>query len=291
LDNTQPKSNKLLNNYTQLYKTLPTLFTKFYKAWHISTFSKFDTITHNSRKLYTILQNLYKLNKTIHNFIKPLQQLDNTLKNTKTHALQNFTQVHKSWQYSTELYTNLHNYTQLYKICTQLLQSFTKLYTTLPKKNLQKFTTFYNNFFLKTKHTTIHNFLKLYKTLQSFFKTLHKKLLQTKTHTTTLQNYTKPYKTLFDVEQNKLYKHFTNLNKTLQHFTQLYNNYTTLEKLCKTLQNSTKLYETLQQLYNNYTQLCTTIRNSTKLYKTIQSFSFFNKTSFQFSTKLYTTFA
>ena len=136
-----------------------------------------------------------------------------------------------------KLHTTLQNYTQLYNISTQL-------YTTLQ-----------NNF---TKVYIFPTFTKRYKTCQHF------------------ENFANPTK-FYTIVQSFFFKtiqHFsclynsTQLNKTLQDFTQL----------CTTLQS---LYEALQTFYNKCIQLLqhftifytnyTKLYKNTKLYKSLQN--------------------
>ena len=135
------------------------------------------------QRLYTIVQQLYKLFILSHNFYKSLQSLTTSFYKTKYRTLQNVEQIytfkHKTFQNLTTLHTNctknvqnVQNFTNCRQFCrtshTTIHNLYTKVYTAqfLQHFNKMSFESLHKTFFFKksTKHKNTILFTKLYKT-------------------------------------------------------------------------------------------------------------------------------
>ena len=138
---TQQKTN-FTTTFVQRYKTLQQLFfTNVYTTIH--------TFRTALQRLYTIVQQLYKLFILSHKFYKSLQSLTTSFYKPKYRTLQNVEQIytfkHKTFQNLTTLHTNC---TKMYKMFKTLqtvgnsAERHTQLYTTYTLKFTQH--NFYN---------------------------------------------------------------------------------------------------------------------------------------------------
>ena len=166
----------------------------------------------------------------------------------------------------------LHNYTQLYNNCTQLMKTsqlcktcFTTIQCTTKLRKVSQ--TFYTTLHKYTKFTQLYTTLQHVKHVQTCSKHLHNSNTISHKLYNSLQRLTNICKT--SQNSTQLYTIFTKKQPTIHNFTQLYKK--DLTKLDNTLQIFTTSYNTFRVCWQSSRQLCdiSCLQHSTQLYSTL----------------------
>ena len=146
-------------------------------------------------------------------------------------SLQHFTTLCRTLQHFTKLYNTLQN---LPKLLQQQKQCTTKTF----HYSTQPFYTTFTNLYI-----CLRNMTKLYKQKRQLYSNIHN-----------FTNFTNTLQQKCETIYKRLHNNCTQLYITLQCFTHILHNFTTLH-------NFTHLYTTLQNFLQNFTKFDTTLQN------------------------------